>query len=630
METTLSQPPMATAKQRISTPRRVGLVMTYNQRETCISAISSLLSQTLALDLIIVSDDCSTDGTYEVITDYFSKNGKPSNVELYQSEKNLGFIPHFNALLKNNCRDDDLIFYNAGDDISEVNRVEEFYREYVTKGKPRYFLAHSYVTSFGSGKEEILVPPIESIKQNRELCLIASAYHIGASQVFTGALFFDFGPILFDDCYEDLTLGYRALLKNAYHFIPKALLRYRIGGLSNWQKNPLEKKRGRLKSTLAQRAVDSISSGDFGLLAVLHECYSQYGFSLKPHPHRVKIVVVSDFAPDFETKTYSISDHFESLNNVCDTQRLSSAQLLNTVSIEQKHTNETLLWIVTSRISSLSMLELFTRIKASTGWSVVLDTGLQNPDIELVSSETHINSVLTYMHKAHAWQLHSSSASYAAEVINQFSANRVTYLPPLQYIDGPDLERMEAKRGLVIVCDELTISRDALEIINKLSSSQAISNISMETVFLPPTEQQDRGISLLPLRLPNTKKKGSDLSVYDFIVILSGHALYNDTVRYWWSLGAKYNIPAFLLSNHTGDNCIRHGETALLVDSNETSWRLAFELIRANFGALKKVASEARRLAYFSCSFQKNAHHIVSMLGRHTNSVPFFDKFYPL
>ena len=636
METTHSHPPMATATQHISTPRRVGLVMTYNQRETCIEAINSLLTQTLILDLIIVSDDCSTDGTYELIADYFSKNGKPSNVELYQSEKNLGFIPHFNALLKNHCRDDDLIFYNAGDDISEVNRVEEFYREYATKGKPRYFLGHSYVTSFGSGTEEILVPPIESIKDNRELCLIASAYHIGASQVFTGALFFDFGPILFDDCYEDLTLGYRALLKDAYHFIPKALLRYRIGGLSSWQKNPLEKKRGRLKSTLTQRAVDSMRSGDFEALKTIQDCYSQYGFSHTPHPNRVRVIIVSDETSDPRLFTYSISDHFRLVSNICEASQKTSVSVLESIDCWERgdQVAPDLVWIAASRIKPQNLMNFLERTASLQKIKLVFDLGLTPSlkDINLRFSAVDVAKQL--IDNSPSVSIHTANLQLYNDLLKNLAHSRITYLPPLQDVDGPDprIPYPREQRGAAIVIGESAQAEESLSVFEEAYEATKVGIAKPHIFRTRDTEMSvELNIQKNIRRDAILVRAGFDLADYDYLAIFSGSLLEEvASIHHWWASGARYCLPVFINSKATYSNNLIHGNNCLFVNNSVDAWIFALGLVRSRQDALRGIASKARRDVYFNFSIQKNAREVTELLGLCYGSNNFFKKFLSL
>ncbi|HHC6613238.1 TPA: glycosyltransferase family 2 protein [Vibrio parahaemolyticus] len=67
---------------------KVSVIMpSYNSRDTIEASISSVLSQTFTDWELIIVDDCSTDGTWELITDYAHKY---LNIKVYQNTTNLG------------------------------------------------------------------------------------------------------------------------------------------------------------------------------------------------------------------------------------------------------------------------------------------------------------------------------------------------------------------------------------------------------------------------------------------------------------------------------------------------------------------------------------------------------------
>jgi len=612
--------------------------MTYNQKETCIEAINSLLTQTLRLDLILISDDCSTDGTYECIADYLKHDCRGEHIRLYQTEKNLGFVPHFNRVIKENCTETDLIYYNAGDDISEVNRIEEFYKEYAAKGNPRHFLGHSYVTSFGSGKEEILVPPIESIKHNRELCLIASAYHIGASQVFTGALFFDFGPILFDDCYEDLTLGYRALLKEAYHFLPQALLRYRVGGLSSWQKNPLEKKRGRLKSTLTQRAVDSMRSGDFEALSTIQDCYSQYGFSHLPHHDRVRIAIIGEGKKHFDIFDYSIADHFSLVSNVCEVHWETPANFLDSIVNSSTDNLECydLIWIIAARLGSMNLSTLFEKIALLKKKSVMIDWGL-TPSLRMLFPSLEPEKINELLSKnAGYMRMHVANPDLYTQLGDIPMLSDTTYIAPLQNIDGHDpcKNLTQSSNGLVVVIGSDQKSQETLTIVQKAHSliSPSPGQLPSSLSILISDDGKIRKF-MKSSQIESTKQNFNDLINpvdFDYMIIISENSpKYSAQVQYLWSLSATNCIATFINAEAPPLRDLIHGINYLSVDSNISAWSTLFEIVQTRFGVIQELGSNARRDAYFNYSIQKRIDWITRVLNPWP-SKGFFNKFLPL
>lgn len=68
-------------------------IPTYNSADYIIECLDSLLNQTLDSFEIIISDNCSTDNTVELVR---KKNIK--NLKIYQNSKNLGIAKNFNIV----------------------------------------------------------------------------------------------------------------------------------------------------------------------------------------------------------------------------------------------------------------------------------------------------------------------------------------------------------------------------------------------------------------------------------------------------------------------------------------------------------------------------------------------------
>ncbi len=613
--------------------RTVGLVMTYNQENTCIAAIESLISQTQELDLILVSDDCSTDSTFKLIQEFCEKITTAIKIEYYQNSRNLGLIAHFNLLVQKYLISSDLIFSNSGDDESEPTRVWEFFSRYRALGGPRYYLGHSYVRSDASGKSEIRIPPIESIKEHPELLPVSSAYHIGASQVFTGALFFDFGPILFDDCYEDLTLGYRALLKNAYDFVPKPLVRYRSGGISNWQKNPLARKRSRFCSTLKQRIIDSVRSGDLDYLSVLYDCYIQYGFSLKPHIDRLTVKVIQNQKDNGCLAAYTVSDHFCSLTNVCKPEVLTSAEAIDQLSSDRHDLRRELLWIVVNRLSTRELVLILNRLSETRVGRVVIDIGLGFTPADSEQQRDTFHLLEEFLTRVPHCEVHVSCPDVYSR-IRSGAASNCSMLLPLENIDGPaiPMENRDIKSGLIVLCDETTKTRELLHTVKNAYDHRELKKINLD-LLTGRDNSIPRRFAGDPLKIQETGMGQTmfDMTDYDFLIVLNGsRPSKNGLVHYWWLQGAKVSIPTFMNASAIDSGYLSHGTNALFVDENASSWCAAFDLINLEFDKLKLVSEQARDNAYFNLSLQKRISDITSILGGYNRSSPFFGKFFPL
>ena len=83
------------------------LLATYNGEKYIKEQIDSILNQTYKNIKLIISDDCSKDGTRQILKQY----EKDSRVKVIYQEKNLGYIKNFEFLLKQVKKEDaDLVF----------------------------------------------------------------------------------------------------------------------------------------------------------------------------------------------------------------------------------------------------------------------------------------------------------------------------------------------------------------------------------------------------------------------------------------------------------------------------------------------------------------------------------------
>ena len=78
-------------------PKVTVLIITYNHRAHISQAIESALNQKTTFDFeIVIGDDCSTDGTREIVAGYHTKH--PEKVRVLLHEKNLGQLGKLNFI----------------------------------------------------------------------------------------------------------------------------------------------------------------------------------------------------------------------------------------------------------------------------------------------------------------------------------------------------------------------------------------------------------------------------------------------------------------------------------------------------------------------------------------------------
>ena len=93
----------------------------YNQEKFITEAVEAAFAQTYQPLEIIISDDGSSDKTYEIIVSLVQRYQGPHIVRAIQTESNKGILSHVLSVV--NKSQGALIVVAAGDDISEANRV---------------------------------------------------------------------------------------------------------------------------------------------------------------------------------------------------------------------------------------------------------------------------------------------------------------------------------------------------------------------------------------------------------------------------------------------------------------------------------------------------------------------------
>src|SRR5262245_29481692 len=97
-------------------------LMAYNQARFVRQAVEAALAQTYSPLQIVVSDDCSTDGTFEIIVEAVRDYSGPHELVLNRNDRNLGISEHVNRITR--LARGDLLIASDGDDVSSPIRTE--------------------------------------------------------------------------------------------------------------------------------------------------------------------------------------------------------------------------------------------------------------------------------------------------------------------------------------------------------------------------------------------------------------------------------------------------------------------------------------------------------------------------
>ena len=105
------------------------ILCTYNGGNYLNKQIDSILNQTYTNIELVIVDDCSTDNTFEILTNYSLQSG---NIKLYKNEETLGFNLNFEKAIR--LGTGDFFALSDQDDIWLQNKIEHLISNIGNKG----------------------------------------------------------------------------------------------------------------------------------------------------------------------------------------------------------------------------------------------------------------------------------------------------------------------------------------------------------------------------------------------------------------------------------------------------------------------------------------------------------------
>jgi glycosyltransferase involved in cell wall biosynthesis len=245
------------------------VLMSYNQEEYVAESVMSVLTQEGPPLEIILSDDCSTDATFEIMQKIVDAYSGPHRVILRRNDVNQGLIRHYRTVFE--LSSGDVIIVAAGDDLSLPDRAVLIREVFDTTDA---WLVYSHATCIDTEGQEI--PPMylgAKLHQGADLetIAVATSLYVGATGAYRRELFQKYGQVTNPRALEDLIFGFRAALENRIRFIDRPLIRYRVGsGLTTWflRASAAEKRKAHVRKLRTQQAVLSQRRRDtktFGL-----------------------------------------------------------------------------------------------------------------------------------------------------------------------------------------------------------------------------------------------------------------------------------------------------------------------------------------------------------------------------
>lgn len=199
------------------------LLLCYKDACFIREALAGALAQTVPCE-IIVSNDCSNDGTFELVQEIVAQYRGPHRVSVRCNERNLGVAGHINAAVP--LTTGDIVVMMAGDDVSYPHRVATILDAF--EKHPRGMVLGSRFDGIDEGGALRKV----SFRSHPEVFGLGYFVRIGrligllgASLAFRREVFDRFGPII--GPIEDNALTLRGALLGDCINLREPLIRYR-------------------------------------------------------------------------------------------------------------------------------------------------------------------------------------------------------------------------------------------------------------------------------------------------------------------------------------------------------------------------------------------------------------------
>lgn len=199
----------------------------FNQEKYVREAVRAALAQDYTPLAIIISDDASTDGTFQIIEEEVAGYRGPHRIRLSRNEKNLGACAHVNRVVR--MAETNFIVLAAGDDVSAPERTTVLANAYRNAGTRNFYVSSNAEIMEREGRPTGRHIIRGAAPDNLEHHARGSAMPLGASEAFTKSLLDYFGDMHQHLVNEDFVMPMRAHLLGKVAYVDLPLIRYRVG-----------------------------------------------------------------------------------------------------------------------------------------------------------------------------------------------------------------------------------------------------------------------------------------------------------------------------------------------------------------------------------------------------------------
>ena len=220
------------------------VLLTFNQERFVQDALQSLLNQDCEDIEIVISDDCSTDGTWEKIQTTLEGYEGPKKIIAIRNQANLGILDNYASAFK--ITTGDLIFMAAGDDISLPNRCSQSI-QFWRNCEKKYDLVAADAIDMSYAGDHLKIKETDPLEEwTVERWFVGRPFFFGASFMVTRKLL-NLASLNNQLPYEDHCLVFRSLLLGGAIRLPEPLVCHRRGGMTQSNRLEFGRRRSQIK-----------------------------------------------------------------------------------------------------------------------------------------------------------------------------------------------------------------------------------------------------------------------------------------------------------------------------------------------------------------------------------------------
>lgn len=205
----------------------------YNQEKYIREAVEGALAQAYQPLEIILSDDCSTDRTFEIMKEMASSYIGMHRIILNRNEKNFGISRHVRHVDK--MAEGEIIVHAAGDDISNPKRTQKIVEAFLSeKDKPSLIESNAELIDENGISIGLYFQEKQRLRKRSYNPVIKQTFGGGCTYAIHRTLIDKLDDPMSGILAEDGLLNIRANLFNGTLYIPDILLKYRISSTGVW------------------------------------------------------------------------------------------------------------------------------------------------------------------------------------------------------------------------------------------------------------------------------------------------------------------------------------------------------------------------------------------------------------